>query len=247
MSLNLDCAPSPALLVSVRNPQEAEAAMAGGAQVIDIKEPANGPLGPADPSLVAAIVEAVDGRRPVTAAAGELVEIGADAPPPGVGVEMAKVGLAGTAATDWRAKLGRLAECVGERVTITPVAYADAGRADSPPLDEVITSAAKLKLTWVMVDTFAKERQSLFELIPARQLSNTIAAAHTAGLRVAIAGSLKRRHLSIAEEIGADVVGIRGAATDGDRLAEVDRDKVRALADALAGGSLPYGQAQQQQ
>ena len=36
------------LLVSVRNGQEAEAALAGGAHVIDVKEPARGSLGRAD-------------------------------------------------------------------------------------------------------------------------------------------------------------------------------------------------------
>ncbi|MEX0885938.1 MAG: (5-formylfuran-3-yl)methyl phosphate synthase, partial [Phycisphaeraceae bacterium] len=42
----------PGLLVSVRNVAEARAAMAGGADVIDIKEPAAGALGAASPTTI---------------------------------------------------------------------------------------------------------------------------------------------------------------------------------------------------
>ena len=36
-------------LVSVRSPEEALAALEGGADLIDVKEPSRGPLGAADP------------------------------------------------------------------------------------------------------------------------------------------------------------------------------------------------------
>ena len=39
------------LLVSVRSAEEARAALAGGATVIDIKEPDRGPLGRAEPEV----------------------------------------------------------------------------------------------------------------------------------------------------------------------------------------------------
>src|SRR4051812_39902678 len=64
----------PGLLVSVRSPQEALAALAGGADIIDVKEPANGSLGRAEDDVIRAVVDVVAGRRPVSAAMGELVE-----------------------------------------------------------------------------------------------------------------------------------------------------------------------------
>ena len=67
---------SPGLLVSVRSAAEAVAALAGGADVIDVKEPDRGPLGAADPDTMAEIVCVVAGRVLVTAAAGELLDIG---------------------------------------------------------------------------------------------------------------------------------------------------------------------------
>ena len=62
----------PGLLVSVRSADEARAALAGGADVIDIKEPGRGPLGRADEATWRAVRAEVAGRVPVSAALGEL-------------------------------------------------------------------------------------------------------------------------------------------------------------------------------
>ncbi|MFO1092588.1 MAG: (5-formylfuran-3-yl)methyl phosphate synthase [Planctomycetaceae bacterium] len=62
----------PRLLVSVRNADEAIAALAGGADIIDVKEPRRGPLGMADANIVADIVACAGDRAPVSAALGEV-------------------------------------------------------------------------------------------------------------------------------------------------------------------------------
>ena len=59
------------LLVSVRSAAEAEAALAGGAALIDVKEPDRGALGRADDAVIADVVRAVAGRAPVSAAASQ--------------------------------------------------------------------------------------------------------------------------------------------------------------------------------
>src|SRR5205823_6162635 len=56
------------LLVSVRGSVEARAAVAGGADVIDAKDPARGPLGAVRRDRLAAIRLAVGAARPVSAA-----------------------------------------------------------------------------------------------------------------------------------------------------------------------------------
>ena len=56
------------LLVSVRSAAEAESAAAGGAGLIDVKEPSRGAMGKADDRTIADVVRAVAGRRPVSAA-----------------------------------------------------------------------------------------------------------------------------------------------------------------------------------
>ena len=62
------------LLVSVRSVAEAEIALAGGAAIIDVKEPSRGALGRADDTIIADIVRSVAGRAPVSAALGELID-----------------------------------------------------------------------------------------------------------------------------------------------------------------------------
>ncbi|MFM9024862.1 MAG: (5-formylfuran-3-yl)methyl phosphate synthase, partial [Planctomycetaceae bacterium] len=60
------------LLVSVRDAAEAEEALAGGASIVDVKEPRRGPLGAASAATAAAVAGAVAGHAPWTLACGEL-------------------------------------------------------------------------------------------------------------------------------------------------------------------------------
>lgn len=60
------------LLVSVRNAKEAMAALVGGADLIDVKEPLAGSLGAATPKTWQEIGEVVGGEKPLSAALGEL-------------------------------------------------------------------------------------------------------------------------------------------------------------------------------
>ncbi|MEX0613582.1 MAG: (5-formylfuran-3-yl)methyl phosphate synthase, partial [Pirellulales bacterium] len=94
----------PGLLVSVRSAAEALAALAGGADVIDVKEPARGSLGAADATTMASVVRAVNGRVAVTAAIGELTELmGKKIEPIPAGVSLFKIGLAGCQfLSNWR-------------------------------------------------------------------------------------------------------------------------------------------------
>jgi uncharacterized protein (UPF0264 family) len=73
--LNLPPESSPRLLVSVRDAGEARAAITGGADIIDIKEPRRGSLGKADDEAIRDIVETVrlmNQTMPISAALGEL-------------------------------------------------------------------------------------------------------------------------------------------------------------------------------
>src|SRR4051812_30438336 len=110
---------APGLLVSVRSAAEAEAALAGGADLIDVKEPARGPLGRADDAVIDAVVASVAGRRPVSAALGELAERGGPLP---AGCRYVKWGLAGLT-REWREDLEAAQRSSGGRGVI--VGYAD--------------------------------------------------------------------------------------------------------------------------
>src|SRR5437762_2077635 len=94
------------LLVSVRDVEEAEAALQGGAALIDIKEPSRGSLGRADDAVIRSIVAHVAMRRPVSAALGEWSDDKRDLPD--AELTYVKWGLAGCARRDWQSKLRRL-------------------------------------------------------------------------------------------------------------------------------------------
>src|SRR6184192_1956574 len=87
------------LLISVAGPAEARAALRGGADVIDAKDPRRGALGPVSPQRLAAIRAAVAGARPLSAAVGDATSeqavAGAVAAALSVGVAFVKLGLAG--------------------------------------------------------------------------------------------------------------------------------------------------------
>jgi hypothetical protein len=60
-----------------------------------------------------------------------------------------------------------------------------------------------------------------------------IAAAHAAGLSAGLAGSLRGADFSVARALGADLVGVRGAACIGGRSGRVSAVRVSGLS-ALA-------------
>src|SRR4051794_16896845 len=95
---------APGLLVSVRSAEEAACALAGGAALIDVKEPLRGALGRADDAVIRAVVQAVGAARPVSAALGEWAE--QDQSIPDLGLMYVKWGLAGCGQRrDWRQQL----------------------------------------------------------------------------------------------------------------------------------------------
>ena len=85
----------PRLLVSVRNATEANHAVQGGADLVDIKEPTRGSLGQADALIIREIAGSVGAQRPLSAALGELIESNFE--PPAADLRFVKWGLSGCA------------------------------------------------------------------------------------------------------------------------------------------------------
>lgn len=241
------------LLVSVRNLAEAEAALAGGAAIVDIKEPDRGPLGAAADGTVAAIGARVAGRVPWTVACGELVETVGDeqswrsrlefwsgsagGPPSGV-----KVGPAGISAADWCREFPRFAAVLPAETRAIAVAYADWERAAAPPPDAIIGAASATPgCRAILIDTFDKRGPPLFAAATRGLLAGWLASARAAGLTTAVAGRLSLRSLALAAGLGADVVAVRGAACLRGRTGPVCRRRVAALRARLDRLRLPHG------
>jgi uncharacterized protein (UPF0264 family) len=228
------------LLVSVRSAVEVDAALAGGAGIIDVKEPERGALGAPDERVVQAVAARVPESVPLSIALGDPPTV-ADAvaavlrlmPRRERGETVLKLGFAG-AATDDRAGQLLLAVVAGSRpAAVVAVAYADWTRAGSPPPIALIGTAARAGARGVLLDTFAKDGRDLFDLMPVRTVRRWVDLARAAGLMTAVAGSLGSRSLGLLNQIRPDIVGVRGAACDSGRMGQVSEERVRELRGAL--------------
>lgn len=220
------------LLVSVRDVREAQAAVRGGAEIVDAKDPRRGALGPVTPRTLARIRAAVPCGIPVSAALGDAAD---DYPVP-PGVAYVKVGLRNVQDAEHAQVLAnraarRAAEAGAELVL---VAYADATRAGSLPPLAVPAIAAAVGARGVLLDTAFKDRGNLFDLLDVARVAQWIAAARAAGMFTALAGGLSEPSLRTALALGADIVGVRGAACDGGRMGRVSVARVAALSALVA-------------
>ena len=226
------------LLVSVRNAQEAASALAGGADIIDAKDPGAGPLGAVTVDALRAIVRTVAGRRPVTAALGDasdedLVEREAEAFVR-AGAGLVKVGLADVGEPARAKSLIASAARGAGADRVIAVAYADYRRARSvSPLD-VLDVANALHVKGVLLDTADKHGPRLRTLVPPAALTYWVTMARGAGLLVALAGSLAAEDIDDVRRSGTDIVGVRGAACEGGREGSVSEERVRLLKERVS-------------
>ena len=227
------------LLVSVASATEAVAALSGGADLIDAKDPLAGALGAVSVEVLREIHTAVASSRPVTAALGDAtneMRVERDARAfAGAGVDLVKIGFGGIACAERVAALTAAAvrgAAAGHhgKAGIAVVAYADSDRAMSLPPDAFVTLAARAGADGVLLDTADKAGPGLRGLVTPRALAAWTARVHRTGLFVALAGKLTIADFQFVRDAGADIAGVRGAACDGGRIGCVTSAKVRLLA-----------------
>jgi uncharacterized protein (UPF0264 family) len=226
------------LLVSVRSAAEAELALEGGAALIDVKEPANGPLGRADADTIDAVVRRVAARRPVSAALGELRR--QPLPYAGGGLSYMKWGLAGLRGRAWQAELAAAVRRAGRQAPgcrVVAVAYADWQRAGAPPVDDVVAFVRRRPGGVLLLDTYAKERgRTLLDSLTVADIARVIQSCRAAGVCVALAGSLGPEQVRELRSLRPDWFAVRGAACEGsDRAQAVGAGRVRDLVTLLRG------------
>jgi len=230
------------LLVSVRSADDVAAAVAGGAQIVDAKEPARGALGAVGPDQLRAISRGVPPGWPLSVALGDpadqrelasawrLLDVIADGGPLFV-----KLGLSSTSGlAEARSILHQataLAAASPRRPSVVAVAYAD-GKGPGP--EPIIDLASDAGAQGVLLDTWRKDGRDLFSFMDEPTLHAWAVRARTRGLLVAAAGSLSAAGIERAARLPLDVVGVRGAACVGGRNGEVDEGRVRALSGAIA-------------
>jgi len=211
------------LMISVRDEQEAAAALAGGADIIDIKNPAEGSLGAAQPETITAIVGAVRGATPVSAAIGDVPNLPGTVALAGLGaaicgVRYVKVGLLGARTGAEAARLlgavsGAL-RMANSTVGLVACAYADAARVGSLDPFELPDAAAPF-VEGCLIDTAIKDGRTLFQCLSEDAIARFVRQCHDRGLFCGLAGSLQQADLPRALALGADIVGVRTAACEG--------------------------------
>jgi uncharacterized protein (UPF0264 family) len=233
------------LLVSVRAGDEVAAALAGGADIIDAKEPARGSLGPVSPEVLLAIAARLPEPVPLSVALGDFTNpdavrlaVSSTEVPVRRAQTYVKLGFAGerseAAVTSLIAAAIDAAAATEARPIVVPVAYADHEHAGSPVPEVVLRAAMAAGARGFLMDTCMKDGRGLLGWITLERLRSLSANARSAGVLVAIAGSLDLGALDQLAGI-ADVIGVRGAACRGGREGPVEAALVRRVRDRLRG------------
>ncbi|MGQ9720830.1 MAG: (5-formylfuran-3-yl)methyl phosphate synthase [Candidatus Jordarchaeum sp.] len=232
------------LLISPKDVEEALEAIAGGADIIDVKNPLEGSLGANFPWVIRRIREITPKKLEVSAAIGDfpnnpgmasLAALGAAAS----GADYVKVGLFGAKIFEDALHLSKhVVRSVKEydpRIKVVIAGYADAHRINSidPFLIPQVTSEAGADVA--MIDTAIKDGTGLLDLWALKRIENFVQDGHERNVMVALAGSLKKEDIPTLYNLDADVVGIRGAACEKSNRLEgkIVRERVQELVSIL--------------
>jgi (5-formylfuran-3-yl)methyl phosphate synthase len=231
------------LLISPLNEEEAKEAILGGADIVDVKNPKEGPLGASFPWIIQNIKKAAPKTVEVSCTLGDvpnlpgtaaLAALGAAS----IGVNYIKVGLGNLKSkADAVALLQGVVEAAKNHnpvVKVVAAGYADAEKVGSIKPLLVPEVASESGCDAAMLDTAIKNGASLLDCLSQAQLRGFVEKTHGYGLQAALAGSLKAEHLPLLRELGVDIVGLRGAAcTNGDRVnGRLTRGNVAKLVEA---------------
>ena len=253
----------PQLLVSVRNTQEAQQAVAGGTDWIDLKAPQQGPLGPVDIKTAREVAEVYSTSHPLSAAAGELQ----DWPPQGngiaqdirpslikpntdnsghhlmriPGIRLLKLGLAGCDSSPyWRDQwCGIQAEVQQAGKQLVAVAYADWKIAAAPNPKQILEHASNHGCETLLIDTYCKSKGTLLDYLSLRDLSSLLECARKEALRTVVAGSLSINSISQLIALPVSLIAVRGAVCTGGRNGTLQKNRIVQFRHAIR--ALPWG------
>ena len=138
------------------------------------------------------------------------------------GADYIKVGLYGTKdydeAVEVMENVAKTIKDVDNDTIVVAAGYADAHRVGAVDPMEIPKVAKDAGCDLAMLDTAVKDGHTLFDYLSIEDLEKFVNEAHSYGLKTALAGSVKKEQLKPLNDIGCDVVGIRGAAcVGGDR------------------------------
>lgn len=212
-------------------------ALAGGAEIIDCKDPARGALGALEIDEIRDIVLAVAGRVPVSATVGDIKEclddlLEAVAATAATGVDVVKVGFYGTEIDSVLARALATARVGGARLFGVLMA-------DRVSDFALLGDLSRAGFIGAMLDTVEKGRGSLTGIMDHGRLTQFLGEARGRGLVAGLAGSLRISDIAPLSAIRPDILGFRGALCAGGRNGPLEGARVGDIRRALDGAAGP--------
>lgn len=229
------------LLVSVRNATEAGAAVIGGAEIIDAKEPmATSSIAPVSALAMREIRDEVPNTIKMSAALGDVSRSqDLDDAFGRVTVPLAFVKLGFRNVPDLPRVTELLRDAV-QRATLLPgkpaviaVGYSDYARVHSVSPMDLPKIIVETGADGLLLDTACKDMGSTFQLLTPAFLEVLSDRCEAEELTLAIGGGLTKDDVERASAFGATIFGVRGAACDGGRNGTVREALVSDLAQAV--------------
>jgi len=215
------------LLASVNGMDEAQVALRGGADIIDLKDPADGALGALAPEVVSQTVAFVSGRKPVSAVCGNLpmdpaMMLEAAEKYAATDVDYLKIGFfPGPQAGACIRAVARLAESIN----LIAVLFAD-----KEPDFELLPLFAESGFHGVMLDTAQKGSGGLLRHLSHDRVARFVEQATALKLKVGLAGSLEAPDVPRLLPLKPDFLGFRTAlCAEGGRNGHIDEEAVRRI------------------
>jgi FolB domain-containing protein len=224
------------MLASVADAQEAALATAGGADIVDFKDPTRGAIAAAAPEVVEAGVRVVDGRAATSATLGDPPYDAASLTARArcfraSGVDMLKLAVDGPSLDALGLPLAALAR-EGRLIGML--------FADEAPDFGLLPRLAALGFSGAMLDTRAKGAGRLIDHLDVAKLQAFCAAAQALGLTAGLAGSLEPPDIPRLLLTGADALGFRGALCAGRvRATRLDPQALALVRDLIPGVRAP--------
>ncbi|MHA1713876.1 MAG: (5-formylfuran-3-yl)methyl phosphate synthase [Candidatus Ranarchaeia archaeon] len=231
------------LLVSVVQPDEAEAAVLGGSHIIDVKNPEEGTFGANTPEVIRAVRQMVPSTVLVSATLGDLPDLPGTAALAALGASMAgadylKAGLFGARNEGSAVKvLTRIIQTIhgfDRQGRIIAAGYGDYKEIGGISPLELVNAGHQAGVDGILIDVASKQNGDLFDYLSLDYLAMIVEEAHSYNLEVAVAGGLKLDDVSCIREINADIVGVRrSVCVPGVDVLQVDQGRVASFVSAI--------------
>jgi len=229
------------LMVSVQNLNEALEAVAGGADIVDVKNLREMMVGSNFPPVVREVrsafpkqvhVSVTLGVVPDQAGTVAMAVYGAGA----LGATSVKVGFVQStydSALRILRESRRALEGFDTKLIAATFADSDLYHGIDPRL--VVRLAQESRSDGILIDTLVKDGRNLFDFLGEPELKGLVVEGKESGLSTALSGALKVANLDTLVRINPDIVGVRGAVcARGDREAgSVVASSVAALKEEL--------------